>query len=120
MQISRYPLHHLKPEYLPLLSTSEQQYLHAHHSLLAAHYHSSFLSQFPTPLQRLDDTAGGISMVDGPDVDNAVFCRVRARDIGEVAIQGTGAAFEMKRGDVFVVRWSVIKDLVGEGKVELI
>jgi len=59
-------------------------------------------------------------MVDAPDVDSAVFCRVLATDIGEVVVDGTDAAFEMRRGDVFVVRWGVVRTLVREGKVELI
>ena len=59
-------------------------------------------------------------MVDGPDADAAVFCRVRADDIGEIVVEGTDAAFEMHRGDVFVVRWSAVRDLVREGRVELI
>ncbi|MCJ1363362.1 GINS complex subunit [Acarospora aff. strigata] len=102
------------------LSPSELQYLTAHQSLLHAHYQSSFLSSFPTQLQRLDDTAGGISMIEQPDLDKAVFIRVM-RDVHEpVVIEGTDTAFEMRRGDVFVVRYSAIRENVQQGDVELI
>ncbi|KAJ4303539.1 GINS complex subunit [Kalmusia sp. IMI 367209] len=103
----------------PLLSPSEHQYLTSHQALLSSHYASSFLSQFPGSLQRMDDTTGGISMVDKPDEDAAVFVRV-LRDVGEVAVEGTDRRFEMKRGDVWVVRWSAIRGWVASGDLELI
>ena len=102
------------------LSASELQYLTAHQSLLHAHYQASFLSSFPAPLQRLDDTAAGISMIEQPDLETAVFARV-LRDVQEpVVIEGTDTAFEMRRGDVFVVRYSAVRESVAMGDVELI
>ncbi|KAA6413483.1 MAG: GINS Sld5 component [Lasallia pustulata] len=102
------------------LSSSELQYLTTHQSILHAHYRSSFLSQFPAQLQRLDDTAGGISMVEQPDVDKAVFVRA-LMDVEEpVVVEGTDIAFEMKRGDIFVVRWSAVRERVLAGDAELL
>ncbi|KAF2031111.1 GINS complex, Sld5 component [Setomelanomma holmii] len=106
----------------PLFSPSEHQYLTSHQTLLSTHYSSSFLGQFPVSLQRLDDTTGGISMIDKPDEDKAVFARA-LRDIGDIFVEGTDRRFEMKRGDVWVVRWSAIRQWVvgaGTGDVELI
>ncbi|CAN9147597.1 GINS complex, Sld5 component [Alternaria alternata] len=106
----------------PLLSPSEYQYLTSHQALLSSHYTSSFLSQFPASLQRLDDTTGGISMIDKPDEDKAVFVRA-LRDVGEIFVEGTDRRFEMKRGDVWVVRWSAVRAWCvgcGTGDVELI
>jgi len=106
----------------PLLSSAEYQYLQSHQALLSAHYNASFLSQFPASLQRIDDTTGGISMVDKPDEDKAVFVRA-LRDVGEIFVEGTDKRFEMKRGDVWVVRWSAVRQWCvgcGTGDVELI
>jgi GINS complex subunit 4 len=106
----------------PLLSPSEYQYLTSHQALLSSHYTSSFLSQFSASLQRLDDTTGGISMIDKPDEDKAVFVRA-LRDVGEIFVEGTDRRFEMKRGDVWVVRWSAVRAWCvgcGTGDVELI
>lgn len=58
-------------------------------------------------------------MVEGPDVDRAVFVRC-LRDVGEVGIEGTGKVFEMKRGSVWVVRWSAVRGWVGVGDVEVV
>lgn len=124
-KIDAHPLHILSrhsesvTEPVPLLSPSEYQYLTSHQALLGSHYASSFLGQFPGALQRLDDTTGGISMVDRPDEDAAVFVRV-LRDVGEVAVEGTDKRFEMKRGDVWVVRWSTVRGWVTSGDLELI
>ena len=59
---------------IPLLSSHEASYAQVHTALLERHYHSSFLSSFPQKLQRFDDRAG-VSMIEGPDLDKAVFVR---------------------------------------------
>ena len=58
-------------------------------------------------------------MVDKPDEDAAVFCRA-LRDVGIVNVEGTDRSFEVKRGDVWVVRWSAIRKWVLAGDIELI
>jgi GINS complex subunit 4 len=58
-------------------------------------------------------------MIDAPDADTAVFCRA-LRDVWEVTVTGTDRAFEMKRGDVRVVRWSAIREKVLDGDIELV
>ena len=88
--------------------------------LLQQHYASSFLGQVPPNLQRLDDTVGGLSMVDVPDLDRAVFVRALIDVREAIVIEGTDVAFEMRTGDVFVVRWRAVRNLVEEGKAELV
>lgn len=58
-------------------------------------------------------------MIDKPDEDAAVFVRV-LRDVGEIIVEGTDRKFEMKRGDVWVVRWSAVRAWVAAGDAELI
>ncbi|KAK8183604.1 uncharacterized protein BKA78DRAFT_273698 [Phyllosticta capitalensis] len=121
-KIDKYALHTLStPAVLSRLSLPERQYLSQHQALLSSHYAASFLAQFPEKLQRLDDNAGGVSMIDAPDADAAVFCRV-LRDCGVVAVGGVDEETEvdMNRGDVLVVRWSVVRERVLAGDVELI
>jgi len=68
----------------------------------------------------LDDTAGGISMIEQPDMDKAVFIRT-LRDVDTpIVVEGTDTAFEMRRRDVYVVRWSAVRELVMGGDAELI
>lgn len=59
-------------------------------------------------------------MIEQPDVDKAVFVRA-LRDAEEpVLVEGTDIDFEMRRGDVYMVRWSAVRDLVMNGGAELI
>ena len=59
-------------------------------------------------------------MIEQPDVDKAVFVRA-LKDFEEpVVVEGTDIAFEMKRGDIFVVRWSAVRERVLAGDAELL
>lgn len=104
------------------LAPAEAAYATSHLALLDSHYQAAFLRSFPAPLRRLDDTTAGLSMVAAPDLDTAVFCRV-VREPGPravVRIPGTGAEFVLRRGDVYVVRYSAVRPFVTSGVVELI
>ncbi|PKY03124.1 hypothetical protein P168DRAFT_282890 [Aspergillus campestris IBT 28561] len=109
------------PDTAAPLSPQELAFLHAHQSLLAKHYASSFLSSFPPQLRRLDDNAGGTSMVQAPETKEVVFVRclvdgvrvvVPAADAGEDDIYATA----MRVGDVAVVRWEGVRDAWGGGR----
>lgn len=60
-------------------------------------------------------------MIDTPDLDSAVFCRV-LRDAGTIEIQGEQGIgeVELRRGNVWVLRWRDIRKGVLAGDVELI
>lgn len=158
----------------PLLSLSEANYATTHTALLERHYNSLFLSTFPPKLRRMDDRAGAGSagMVEGPDLDSAVFVRCLGRWRGRSVAAGSqrsrgfeededmagvnvdshyapvevscgyttptndlddGNAQEsrasayieerrelMKRGDIWIVRWSSVREVVARGECELI
>lgn len=122
-QIDRYSFHILSVATVrSKLAPSEISYLKSHLALLNNHYLSSFLRNFPEQLRRLDDTAGGISMVEEPDMDtSAVFCRV-VKDVQDaiVRIPGTETEFELAKDDLYVVRYSAVRQFVVSGDVELI
>lgn len=60
-------------------------------------------------------------MVDKPDEDNAVFCRI-LRDAGQVVVQGEqeSGTVTLNRGDVWVLRWRDVREGVESGDIELI
>jgi GINS complex subunit 4 len=60
-------------------------------------------------------------MVDRPDEDNAVFCRI-LRDAGDVDVQGEQGvgSVTLNRGDVWVLRWRDVREGVERGDIELI
>lgn len=125
-KIDAHALHYLsEPELRGRLSELETAYATRHQSLLHAHYLGSFLSSFPAQLQNLNDTAGGISMVSGPDEDAAVFVRGlggRGEDAVVVSARGRDGdgEVEVSRGEVVVARWADVRQHVEKGEMELV
>lgn len=56
-------------------------------------------------------------MVDKPDEDTAVFCRVLRDCEVQRPVYGDIA---LTRGDVWILRWSTIADRVRQGDMELV
>lgn len=113
------------------LSAPEASFVHAHQRLLAGHYDGSFMGAFPRQLRRLDDNAGGTSMIQGPEIREPVFVRCLAVEVPVVV--GASAAnndddsdggeefgVTMRMGDVWVVRWEGVKAAWEKGEVELL
>lgn len=113
-----------------VLSPQEVEYVRRHQALLGGLYGASFLEAFPAQLRRLDDTAGGVSMVEGPDGRLGVFVRCLAERWGSDGPGGeededdeeeepTGT-LRMRRGEVWVVRWEDVRKGVNDGYLELL
>ncbi|ETI19289.1 hypothetical protein G647_09121 [Cladophialophora carrionii CBS 160.54] len=113
------------------MSQSEVAFLRHHQALLGELYDSSFLNAFPQALRRLDDSSGGVAMVEGPDVSKAVIVRCLtegtwsnerdlddAKDLGHD--EGANVALRMRRNEVWLVRWRDVKKGVERGEVELL
>ncbi|KAJ5545300.1 GINS complex [Penicillium sp. DV-2018c] len=103
------------------LSESEASFLHAHQTLLAGHYGSSFMGAFPQKLRRLDDNAGGTSMIQGPELKEVVFVRCLGAEVpvvvgSEEEEGGDEMGVTMRMGDVWVVRWEGVKAAWGRGR----
>ncbi|KAJ2775796.1 GINS complex subunit [Coemansia nantahalensis] len=60
-----------------------------------------------------------MEMVTKPDVDTAVFCRVRST-VGEFQFDPSEDPIVMRRNNIFITRYSIIRSLLEDGKVELI
>ncbi|KAL4955546.1 hypothetical protein BDW69DRAFT_193171 [Aspergillus filifer] len=116
---------HSLPKSCPL-SESEVKFLYTHQQLLARHFGSSFLGSFPPQLRRLDDNAGGTSMVQGPDRREVVFVRCVAEEVPVLAPPEQGVNEEtlvggtMRMGDVWVVRWEGVREAWERGEVEVL
>jgi GINS complex subunit 4 len=127
-KIDKYTLHYLRtPALQSRLSEMEVAYATRHQQLLHNHYLSSFLSSFPQPLQNLNDTAGGISMIGGPDEEGGVFVRglgSRTGGDGTIIVRGRGrdgdGEIEVERGDVVVARWADVREHIENGEMELV
>ncbi|BFZ62248.1 GINS complex subunit [Saitoella coloradoensis] len=136
-KIDRFPLHTLRTQSLiTRLSRTEKQYAQKHLALLTQHYRAAFLGALDPQLRNLDDNTAGVSMIETPDLDGAVFVRV-GRDVeaagggdgdGDVLSIKTGARgeggeeemVELRGGAIYLLRWSAIRKWVVSGDVELI
>jgi GINS complex subunit 4 len=131
-KLTKYAMHYLTVDNKSgLLSHQEQSFLQNHQALLSNFYGASFLSAFPAQLQRLDDNAGGLNMVEGPDGKKAVFVRCLAErwsndpmyedyDADDDERAGGSGSLVMRKGQVWVVRWDDIKKGVDKGALELL
>jgi GINS complex subunit 4 len=127
-KIDKHTLHYLStPELQGRMSEMEVAYATRHQALLHQHYLASFLGSFPQQLQNLNDTAGGISMIGGPDEMGAVFVRgLGSKDSGgaSVLVRGRGrdadGKVEVGRGEIVVARWADVGEHVERGEMELV
>ncbi len=121
-KVDRHTLHYLSTDALRArLSEMELAYATRHQALLHNHYLSSFLSSFPPNLQNLNDTAAGVTMIETPDLESAVFIRVLRDDV-LVAARGVDADDDarMRESDILILRWSDAKPLIDAGSAELV
>ena len=128
-KIDKHALYYLStPSLLERMSETEIAYATRHQQLLHGHYLSSFLGSFPQNLQNLNDQAGGITMIGGPDEDAGVLVRgLGSREVGgegSVAVMGRGrdadGPIDVERGEVVVARWSDVREFVESGEMELV
>jgi GINS complex subunit 4 len=128
-----YLAQHLKSEIKtsPVLSESEVAFARHHQALLGDLYESSFLNAFPQALRRLDDSSGGVPMVEGPDGAKAVIVRCLSegtwsneRDVDDTVdsgqVNGASVVLRMRRGEVWLVRWRDVKRGVERGEIEML
>ncbi|RMZ86941.1 hypothetical protein DV736_g5830, partial [Chaetothyriales sp. CBS 134916] len=109
-----------------LLSPAEARFLRHHQALLLGFYDATFLAGFPQSLRRLDDSSGGVGMVEGPDVDAAVVVRCLVAEWSNEAEVDKGGGgdghdgamteLRMREGDVMIARWRDVSQAVGRGE----
>ncbi|KAI9093104.1 hypothetical protein DFS34DRAFT_272852 [Phlyctochytrium arcticum] len=120
VKIQQHPLHLLRDESSrSRLSEEEIIFCEKFQEILEAHYTKSCLSDFPSFLKRLDDDAGDLHMVSKPDLDDSVIIRVQ-QSIGAFHLAYSKDTIEMNAGDQYILRYSAVKNLIEDGKVELV
>ncbi|KAK9486641.1 hypothetical protein V1527DRAFT_512090 [Lipomyces starkeyi] len=120
LKIDKYYMHILNNlDMQTRLSQSELRYTKRRGNQLKRYYDLRFLSSLPPSLQRLDDTAGGLQMVDAPDLDKVVFVRVLQDVPGEVDL-GNDDKIELRKGNIYVLPYRGIRRYVDNGDVQLV
>ena len=87
-------------------------------NLKEAHLKSTFLNDLPVKFQGVQDKNGSDpSMIDSPNLDEYVFCRV-LEDIGVLMVDDD--PIELNVGDIYALRYSNIRVLLEENKLHLV
>ena len=114
LKIDRYALHCTRnPDIWSRLSLLERQYVQKHQAILERHYHISFMKDLPDSgnLRRLDDVAAaGLSMIEAPDPNKAVFVKVVQPIADRIPIESE--ALEVEIGNVFLTRYASVREYV--------
>lgn len=116
-----------------LLSRHELNYHERHSAILLKLLNDCILKHMPPELQAINDTEGSVSMVDEPNWNKFVFIYVGGSpndplldksDSGKlcymVSIPELNEDVELTIGGIYVMPYSVIRDLLRQEKVELI
>eukprot|EP00752_Nemacystus_decipiens_P009707 g8669.t1 len=105
------------------LSDREREHAKGYVDMLEDHFTRICLSQMPSNFRSLTNTSQEENMVQEPNLDTFVVCRA-TDDIGMVQIgEAAGrddSSMNLLQGDMFIVRYRPIRNLVLEGRVELI
>jgi GINS complex subunit 4 len=99
-------------EMVARLSQAETSYMETHLAALVELYNGAFLRALPHHLQALDDTGGGISMVDEPMMDRPVFIRVQRSLPEPLTVFVNDEDVELAAGGIYLLRYSAIKHLL--------
>lgn len=122
-----------------LLSPEEIRYHQSHFSLLLNLLNESVLKYMPDELQAVNDTEASINMIDEPDYNKFVFIKVKGPpnnlydtdpllkkrthpDIYyySITIPETKEDIDLIIGSIYIVRYSMIKNLLLDEKIELL
>ena len=92
--------------------------------MLESHFNTSALQNFPRKFKGLADHDEEGNMVTAPRMQRHVFCRVLAKDLGQVDFNSTPGApaqpVALKEADIFVTRYDKIAPFVRADKISLI
>ncbi|KAI8397739.1 GINS complex protein [Nakaseomyces glabratus] len=119
-----------------LMSEQELKY-HAKHSvILLKLLNNSILRHMPPELQAINDTEGSVSMIEEPNWKKFVFIYVNGpanvaddpqlqqsedgKYYYNITIPEFDEIVELTTGSIYVMRYDIVKDLLRDGKVELI
>ncbi|CCG84882.1 protein of unknown function [Taphrina deformans PYCC 5710] len=92
------------------LSALERHYAEKHQMILERHYHTSFMKNAPESghLRKLDDTgAAGLSMIDKPNLNRAVFCKI-IKPLQE-SDKLRSEAYDLEVGNTVLIRYNLVK-----------
>lgn len=122
-KIEKYVMHCIESDDVrQRLSTLEQSYAYDYVRLVGTHLKTHVTSKLPEAFSSVTKQASAHpenDMIPVPDIGHHVFVRVE-RDLGEIEMYDDGTTQELQPGDLYIMRYKVIKDHIGDGGVQLV
>eukprot|EP00002_Diphylleia_rotans_P018486 TRINITY_DN3579_c0_g4_i2.p1 TRINITY_DN3579_c0_g4~~TRINITY_DN3579_c0_g4_i2.p1 ORF type:complete len:215 (-),score=49.84 TRINITY_DN3579_c0_g4_i2:338-982(-) len=107
-------------ELLRRLSPEEREFAEKYVDILETGFNQAFLNFIPEKLRSLTHQDRNEDMIPKPNYDTHVFCKVN-QDVGIFAPQDDqDEVLEMSKGDLYLLRYRPIMELLLQNKVELI
>ncbi|KAH6561731.1 hypothetical protein BASA50_000503 [Batrachochytrium salamandrivorans] len=102
------------PELRMCMSDEELLFAERFQNLVDTYHRASYIGQLPKTFQSLEND----EMLMKPNLDDAVFCRV-TQDVGDLQINDMETVL-MKKDQMYLLRYSKIRPLVEDNKVDLL
>lgn len=123
LKVERYVMHCLDSAAArSRLSPLEDAYAESYLRLCAGHLAATVTSKLPEAFGsafRQASAHAGNDMVPAPDLGSHVFARV-LRDLGQVQVYEDGGMHELNAGDLYIMRYNMLRPLLEDGAVQLI
>ena len=101
-----------------MLSQKEFEFLNKYFTIKTNHFKRTFLLKIPEGFRKIQHEENHVSPDTGPDLDKHVFIRA-LEEIGRFDLTN-GEDIEIKKDDIYLLRYSLIKPLLIRNKVDLI
>jgi hypothetical protein len=104
------------------LSPLEDQYAQQYLRLVASHLSSTVTSKLPEAFSSAFKQASAHpanDMIPTPNLGGHVFARI-LRDLGQVQVYEDGGMHELNAGDLYIMRYNMLRPLLAQGSVRLI
>lgn len=110
------------PDVRQRLSPLEDQYAEQYLRLVVGHLANTVTSKLPDAFNSVFKQASAHpanDMIAAPDLGRHVFARV-LRNLGQVQVYEDGGMHELNQGDLYIMRYNMLRPLLTDGAVQLI
>ena len=122
-KVERYCMHYLdSPDVRERLSQLETTYAENYLRLVAGHLQNTVTTKLPEAFGNVFKQASAHAsndMIPAPDLGKHVFARV-LRDLGFIEVYEDGGTHELNKGDLYIMRYNMLRPLLENGAVQLI
>lgn len=122
-KIEKYAMHCVGESHVNArLSSLESAYVQEYVNLTLQHLRSHVTSKLPEAFSAVSKQATAHphpDMIPTPDIGHHVFARVE-RTIGDVQMYDDGTTEDLVQGDLYIMRYKVIREFLQDGSVQLV